>query len=138
MNPYKEALSSRIRCLTELIDAKTAALHDAPQGTLRISGNGSYSQYYIRLSGDDKNGTYLSVKERDLACALAQKDYDRKILRSAQKELHILLRLQKMQQDCVEEIYSRMCRPRWGYRIYMKSRSASAAGSFILTLPFCI
>ncbi len=111
MYPYHAELSKRIEKLTAVIKEKTAALQNVPQETLRVSGsaNRKQIQYYLYETDKNKNGTYLPVKEKSLIKALAQKVYDQKILRSAQRELSLLLRLQKGDSEfSIEEIYSHL------------------------------
>ena len=113
MNNYQKVLENRIQKLSDIISEKNIALKNVPEGTLRVSGRNQYAQYYIRQSSEEKNGTYLSVKEIDLARNLAQKDYDLKTLHAAEQELKLLLRLQKqVSNSCYEKIYPSMSKHR--------------------------
>ena len=107
MNTFEKELSERIEYLTNIVNEKHSALQRAPEGTLRINMNGKYPQYYFRCSAKDKNGRYLSVKETAEIQALAQKEYDRKVLKAAQRERTLLLDLQKdLSFPCAEDLYS--------------------------------
>ena len=128
MYPYQKELENRIDKLSKLITEKSAALQQAPQGALHISGkyiadkcisvsadaageekkeNIPYAQYYHLQSPGEKSGKYLHADEMPLVKALAQKQYDQKLLRTAQAELKTLLQLQKKSASpCAEEVYS--------------------------------
>ena len=107
MNTFGKELSDRIEYLTNIIHEKISALQHAPDGALRIIMNGKYPQYYFRQSAKDKNGRYLSVKETVQIQALAQKGYDRKVLKAAQREQALLLDLQReLSFPCAEDLYS--------------------------------
>ena len=52
----------------------------APAGTLRINNKKRGVQFYQRLDAEDTIGTYIPRKDHAIAAALAQKDYDTKLL----------------------------------------------------------
>lgn len=115
MNSCLKGVSARIDKLSAIISEKTAALQHVPEGILRVSGKGNYAQYYVRSSPKDKNGTYISVKEKEQIRALAQKEYDTRVLHAARKEQKILLRFEKQMSDmplCAETVYSSLDRHR--------------------------
>jgi hypothetical protein len=47
---------------------------------MRVSESNKVVQYYHRTKNSGANGSYIPVKNLKLAKALAQKDYDRKIV----------------------------------------------------------
>ena len=63
-----------------------ARLKNAPEGTLRLSGCRKSIQYYRCLPGGRKNGEYLPKSREKLIRALAQKSYDEKVVRLAEKK----------------------------------------------------
>lgn len=83
----KEQLEVRRNYLQQVKGEKEKALETAPQGSLRVLEKGENVQYYQRNALNDDKLIY--IKKRDVlhAQALAQKDYDEKILRSVDKEL---------------------------------------------------
>lgn len=68
----KEELELMSAMVEERID-------EAPQGTLRISHTGGYTQFYHRIEPGDTRGKYIRKKECELARLLAQKEYDRRV-----------------------------------------------------------
>lgn len=78
-----------LRCITpdfltmvnKLIQQTQTALESAPPGSLIIKRNKGYVQYYRRMPGAAGNAIYLPRSEIILIRALAQKDYDKKVLK---------------------------------------------------------
>lgn len=62
------------------------ALLKAPEGSLRIQKKGKYIQYYSRNDPSDTEGIYLKRAQDPLAAALAQKDYDSRLLDELRQE----------------------------------------------------
>ncbi len=89
-NTMEQVLSKRIAELNTLVIAKTNVLKNAPEGCLRIAKSNGVIQYYKRTNPKDTIGKYILAKDKPLAVELAQKDYDSKVLVSAQKELRLL------------------------------------------------
>ena len=98
-------LDSRRQYLKETIEKKTEALAGAPSGRLRVCTYRGHTSYYYVEKAKDSTGKYLNKKGDPLARALAQKDYDQKIIRAAGEELKILERLICQQERSVEEVY---------------------------------
>ena len=69
---------------------KEKSLAEAPEGSLRLCQHGDKIQYYHRNNPKDFNGVYIKEKDRELAKQLAQKDYDKKVLTCAEKELNAI------------------------------------------------
>ena len=59
----------------------------APEGTLRISKKCNHYQYYLRHGKDDIHGKYLNTKQLPTAKKLAQKDYDKRLLKVLEEQL---------------------------------------------------
>lgn len=87
MEKINELLDVRKQYLLKLISEKSEALKNAPQGFLRICNHKNKVQYYHRTNPKDFNGEYIGKENRELVKQLAQKAYDEKIVRSAEKEL---------------------------------------------------
>lgn len=76
----KEELELMSAMVEERID-------EAPQGTLRISHTGGYTQFYHRIEPGDTRGKYIRKKECELARLLAQKEYDIRVLDEIKKQI---------------------------------------------------
>ncbi|MBQ1316395.1 MAG: hypothetical protein IIY46_02820 [Lachnospiraceae bacterium] len=98
-------IERRCQRLKQILEEKQSSVRKELTGTLRISVDKGRVQYYQR-SKKETNGKYIPQKDIQLAIALAQMDYDRKVFRTAQEEL---VRLQQIQADCTgvcpEDIY---------------------------------
>jgi len=90
MENIKETLQIRQNELLQWKAEKEKSIANAPEGTLRISSSGKRTQFYQRLESTDCNGKYLNEKEFPIAKALAQKDYDKKVLLAVDKELSVI------------------------------------------------
>ena len=63
-------------------------------------------QYYHRTNPKDLNGKYIPAKDLKLAQALAQKEYDTKVLRAAEKELKTIQKyLLDYPEKTAEQVY---------------------------------
>jgi hypothetical protein len=56
------------------------------EGRLRITHNKGTVQYFLRTGPQDKPGRYISKKELEIACEIAQKDYLLKLRHIAEKK----------------------------------------------------
>lgn len=99
--------NAREETLKQLIEAKKHHLKHAPPGTLVITTIRGSVRYYQSLPEQKGLGTYLGKKDFELARALAQKSYDRSVLRAAEQELKAWQLLAKHFPDMtVEEVYA--------------------------------
>ena len=87
MEQIKKILQERESQLQQLKKEKEKALTKAPKGSLRLCQHGDKIQYYHRNNPKDFNGVYIKEKDIELAKQLAQKDYDKKVITSAEREL---------------------------------------------------
>lgn len=83
-------LAARLSEVSALLEKKENELQKAPAGSLRISKSGKTIQYYQITEAGDTHGQYIHTKNYKLAKALAQKDYDLKLLATLKKELKFL------------------------------------------------
>ena len=90
MEEIKRKLEKRQNQLQRLKKEKEKALMNVPEGALRVCCHGNRVQYYRRNDAKDFNGVYLKEKDLPVARKLAQKDYDKKVLQAAQKELNAI------------------------------------------------
>lgn len=68
--------------ISKAISEIKARMKNTPEGILRIAKKGGKYQYYQRKTQDDSKGTFIRRKDDSLAAALAQKDYDAKLLKA--------------------------------------------------------
>lgn len=105
MKGIKELLFEEQKRFEKIIKKTKNQLKDAPEGTLRMSKSHNTLQYY-RCTDDKKSGTYINRDNIDMARKLAQKAYDEKVLKLAEKRLS---QIQKITRDYnereIEEIY---------------------------------
>lgn len=90
LNDPRPVLKKRAEMLEKEIEARKQALLKAPEGKLRTIKYGKTFQYYIRTDGKDTHGDYIPKKNRKLASALAQKDYDKQLIGLASEELRAI------------------------------------------------
>ncbi len=99
----QQQLYERVAHLNAVLDLKLKALKKAPEGSLRISSCRGVIQYYHRQTPEDSSGTYITAANQDLAQKLAQKDYNRHLVKSLKKEIRLLqttlTQLQKMEKS---------------------------------------
>ena len=79
------ALRERQEYLRRLIEEKQKELSRAPEGSLRVSSNGTRKKYYFH-GVDGTPDRYLKRSEVSFMKRLAQKSYDEKVLRLAERE----------------------------------------------------
>ena len=106
-------LNARRKTLEKMIGKANRSLKKAPAGTLRISHTKGRAQYYHRESPSDRNGKYIPKKDTRMIRALAQKDYDKKIITLARQEQKAINAYQK---QCpaikAEELYESLSESR--------------------------
>ena len=101
----------RLEVIKQKLESELAG---APEGTLRITKSNGYSQYYNHLSDSfQKNGKYLPRTEETLIKGLAQKSYDKKLLKLVEKRLKQLKQITKdYQDDELEEVFQKQAMER--------------------------
>lgn len=102
----KQMLLQEKSHLIRVVDKTKKSLADAPEGALRLSRSKKQVQYYHSTKNGKYNGTYISKDNIELAGDLAQKDYDEKLLASAQKRLKQIDRiLIDYEDDEIEQVF---------------------------------
>ena len=86
-NLRKMLFQEQIR-LEKILRKTKEQLKDAPQGTLRLTHTKQSVQYYCSLPGEKRIDKYISKNNTELVRRLAQKSYDKKILKQAERRLH--------------------------------------------------
>ena len=113
MEQVKKLLEERKKYLSHLKEEKEKAIMKVPEGSLRICSHGNRTQYYQRTDPKDFNGTYIREENFQIAQKLAQKDYDKKILNTIEKELKTIQKyLSNYPQTNVEQIYDTLHKER--------------------------
>lgn len=102
MVSLRERLLQEQHRLEKILQKTTEQLKDVPQGTLRLSSSKKWVQYYHCTPGEGKKGKYIPKINQKLICGLAQKSYDEKILKLAEKRLSQIKKITKDYED--EEI----------------------------------
>lgn len=109
MKEVVNQLKERENLLLQIKNEKEKALLNVPEGALRICSHGNRTQYYQRMNPKDFNGTYIRGNNLQLAHDLAQKDYDTKVLKAAEKELKAIEKYFSIYPETyVEKIYEQL------------------------------
>ncbi|MCI5529570.1 MAG: hypothetical protein MR406_05455 [Blautia sp.] len=104
----KEMLLAEQRRLEKIIHTSQRELKNAPEGTLRLSTSQNRPQYYHCTKNSKKNGTYISRENKFLIQQLAQKSYNEKVLKCAEKRLSQIRKITKDYNDHeIEEIFEK-------------------------------
>ena len=94
MSRLFEEIQKRRWEIETTLEALERAATNEPKGRLRVSSqNGTGRYYHVQKSGDP-SGKYIKRTQRDLAIALAQKEYRKKVTQSLRAELAALLRIE--------------------------------------------
>ncbi len=108
MSILLEEINKRTEWIIQRLTVLEKDLRKAPEGRLRIRSNQNHFRYYLMREKNDHTGKYIRRRQVEIAAALAQKEYDRKIIRSLQDEQRLLQRLQGFYEtgsDCCEWYY---------------------------------
>lgn len=115
MRIKKKDINSEINMLTDAKEKIERFLKTAPEGTLRMTRRGKCGYYWYQQT-KKKNGwhnRYLTKKEEQLTCKLAQKSYYKEILPVVKEELEILNHLAEVYlPDKKFEKYAQLPEPR--------------------------
>ena len=102
MSKVINCVNERIKELNDIVIEKKAALKNAPEGTLKICKTEKRTQFYLKTQELDEAGKrkdqckFIKNSEKKLVQSLCQKDYDRRVLQSAQNELKQLKKLRRI------------------------------------------
>ena len=89
------SISHRIRYLHDVKTKRESQLNKTVTGHLRVVRTGKRVQFFLRERPDDRSGRYIRKKDIGIAKAIAQKDYDVKLLAAVSHELTFLEKIQK-------------------------------------------
>ncbi|MBQ3162982.1 MAG: hypothetical protein IJC02_00335 [Lachnospiraceae bacterium] len=105
MKGLLELLVEEQKRLETIIMKVKNRLKDAPTGTLRLSKSHHQLQYY-RCTKEKKTGIYINKKNIGIARQLAQKTYDEKVLKLAEKRLSQIYKITKdYEENEIEELF---------------------------------
>ena len=107
-------LKARRLELHNLLTLKLKAQKNTLAGHLRIEqkNGGRRIQFYHCTSTNSPRGAYIPCSQAALARGLAQKDYDRKLVKLLQRELSVLDKLLKNSDTKSIELYTKLCKAR--------------------------
>ena len=106
MTYTKDILEKRKKYLIKTSNEVEKRLKKSPVGTLRTSKCRGKVQYYHRMAPSERVGKYIPYSNKNLAAMLAQKDYDKKLLKSICAEMKAIeICLDKLPVNCAEDIY---------------------------------
>ncbi len=106
MRSFIEHVNQEIFELQRLIAKEERNIRNAPNGSLRISQSHGRFQCYHITKDKPVNGVFLKHSQEHLIADLAQKSYDKKVLRSSRRMLAGLLRLRRNLPDVLpEDVY---------------------------------
>ena len=104
---FKEQVCHRKEELEKIIGTLSERIKKYPEGTLRIVDKKSYFQYYWRKEATDTNGIYITKDHMAIITALAQKDYDQRVLAKAKEEYKFLSKYwEHVSGNTLEDIYA--------------------------------
>lgn len=102
-----ENIKTRKAEIERVLKERETALQDAPEGTIRIVSRGKSLQYYHIIDPSDTEGVYLKREQDLFAAALAQKDYDYKLIGELKTEIKALDRiLDNYRPERIDEIFT--------------------------------
>ena len=105
MKGLKDLLLAEQFRLEQIVKDTKVRLAQAPEGRLRLSRTQDYLQYY-QCTEQNKRGIYIAKNNQELAQKLAQKSYDEKLLRLAEKRYSQIKKLvEHYEDDELEKIY---------------------------------
>ena len=104
MKTIETILRKELTELQAVIKEANKNLCNVPEGNLRISNKNGITEYYLKNAVG--NGKYLKKQDQELAYAIAQRDYDREVLRRArERKKAIESFLQKYEKSCLKKLY---------------------------------
>ena len=107
MSQLSEQIEARLEEIDRMVCRLEKELSEAPEGRLRVSATKGFARYYqVPQSGKSKE-QYIHRSDPELARGLAQKSYDRKVLKMLEEEKKMLKKtLMYYQKNGPGEFYS--------------------------------
>lgn len=111
MQGLRHMLLQEQKHLQEITDKARTGLSVVPEGHLRISKDKNKPRYYQCI--DDNNGIYIPRSNKELPKLLAQKTYNKIVMKKAETRLKQIEKiLQNYTDDEIEKIYTSMHKER--------------------------
>lgn len=99
--------------IEEHINRIIRRIENAPAGSLRIINKGQKHQYYHRIDPSDPQGKYIPRKYHSVAVSLAQKDYDKKLLKILNRHQELIsVFLSNYDAEAAQNVYKDLREPR--------------------------
>lgn len=93
MPTLQDEIKDRIDSLDILVSRLEESISNKPQGHLIVANERGNTRYYQSLNA--RHRVYLKQSQRGLICSLAQKEYEKRLLKAAKMEKEALLELEK-------------------------------------------
>lgn len=104
-NLRRMLMKEQIR-LEKILTKTKEQLKDVPPGTLRLTHAKQSVQFYHHMPGGKSGGQYIPRTNMELVRKLAQKDYDKKVLKRAEKRLNQIRRITRdYDEEEIEKIF---------------------------------
>ena len=84
----KKLLAERSQFLQHLIQESSQSLLSSPLGEIRFNKTHGRIQYYHKTMSGKGLGNYIRKKDQEFASQLAQKEYNVRVIKAAEAELH--------------------------------------------------
>ena len=107
MSTLSELIQARLKEIANECSSLEEALRSAPEGKLRVSSSRNNARYYLVKDNETSQGRYLKRSERKLAKRLAQKEYNKSILKLLRKEEKALSKAAGYYESAVKRITGR-------------------------------
>lgn len=109
MKKTLDVLEGRIKNLEVALKNAKKEAQLFPAGRIRLSCSRGKRRYYLVLPGQSSNGTYISIRNKALIGSLAQKEYNTRFLRLAERELASLrIAAKKLKVSDADSVYEGM------------------------------
>lgn len=105
----KKRLFQKRKELHQLKGKVERSLKKAPEGTLVVSSSNGNTQFFWKTGSEQKKGSYIEKDRKKLAYALAQKDYEQRLLKEIDKRIKRVGKIVEWLPDKgLEEIYEKL------------------------------
>lgn len=109
MKSIQTTLREEKKQLREILKQAQRRLKTAPKGQLRIAvKHNSVEYYYKDAEISNKNGRYMKKNEMNMIKKLAQRDYDKQVVKNTEEKIKVIDRfLSKYDKTGLKELYQR-------------------------------
>ena len=109
MKEIKKLLESKSNYLSGIVEKLSGSLKGAPAGRLEIDYCKKNPQFYLRPDEHSPKRQYINNTDTSFISSLAQKEYDRKILHLAERQLSQIQKMLKLYDEReLSSIYTRL------------------------------